>query len=1204
MGKTSFLRLIPLFYGALPSRILRGSGHTSMIRHVLPRPDSAVVYEYERETESDLRCTVMFASPDESLDAPVFYIVHAGYEERFFLDAAGKFLTRDDFKAHVEGMGIPVSMQMALSDYRGVILGAVGLTKEATKFRRLAVLHSLGGPGSMHGLEDIAAAMGPESISFQTLQSIVVDQVAMEISGDGKAQRELRKSAADVEKWLQIYDHLAKLSARQGEAERLAGTCKDIEQSDGQLRELRRAVLDLLENLADRRGVEERALAKARADGEEQQQALAHQATQAHERAQRARQQVRELGERVSHIESRERHFLATGEGRGAEALLQEQQQEAALQRDEAHLRAALAELERQAAGIVATYNERRQAVQLRLQATLTDIAGEQGSAESTLSARLRELSELEKQELAQLAPPEQLATLQQRISQIGEEIARLRGQADNPAPSEEAAAAWEEARAQVQEAHAVHQDASDKLAGAQQQEHRAERAQAQALADHANAARDRESAAQSVAKIEQQLRPPAGSLLAFMREEQFEGRQVVARVLDPQLLLRDDLKPQQIEAAATGTTVAVGQLALDVRAVPEPEWLEATGSRAQLDAARGRLQAIEERLRAAETRLEEASGGVRTAQSALAQALTQKNARAGDLKRLQQAEADAKRRLNEEKAARATEIAARIGKLEEERTAQRARFKALEETHSNARAAIASGYAQRAAQAQNERDAAVCRANEARAQAERVATAGTEELNAQERQETAAAGVDTAKQQKLRTQYQKVSERLQGIARWRQEVQAWVEFRDGDLQRLQALREQRTAAEAEHGQASADATSAEQAQQNHATALREDIIRRENLIQRISDDHARLDAMLQQELLAIGEAPAGRVVQSWEAGALLTRVAQERRRLSDLRASASNIEQGLRSLMRLRPGPVQDWIDQQEGELGPLLAGLADHQQVMQRGRLIGQWFTAGYQEVVQALNAALHGNLHAAKSFVAFLDGFDRRVLACNNDLQKELAKVKPFPSFRDLAVHVRSSVRELEYMPSLQRMADMADSLAPTTRMVYGQARQLELPDSEAVRLMKSFHDLLKAEGGIKANLSDLVRLECSITINGKNHRISSAEEFKKHASNGNTGMIVAMFLMGFAGVVRRSAKASVRLTWITDETGRFDAENLQQFLRTLDENNIDVISAQPEANPATLDLFDTECRFGTDGRIDTIAISQDDWDSVREESHVAA
>ena len=49
IGKTTFLRLLPLFYGATPQQVLRGSGRSSMIAHTLPAPSSAVAYEYERK---------------------------------------------------------------------------------------------------------------------------------------------------------------------------------------------------------------------------------------------------------------------------------------------------------------------------------------------------------------------------------------------------------------------------------------------------------------------------------------------------------------------------------------------------------------------------------------------------------------------------------------------------------------------------------------------------------------------------------------------------------------------------------------------------------------------------------------------------------------------------------------------------------------------------------------------------------------------------------------------------------------------------------------------------------------------------------------------------------------------------------------------------------------------------------------------------
>lgn len=95
VGKTTFLRLIPLFYGATPSQVLKGSGKASMIRHTLPDPSSAVAYEYERESDSHLRTVVMYAKEGE--DIPDFRIVSAGFDETFFYDENNTFVTRTEF---------------------------------------------------------------------------------------------------------------------------------------------------------------------------------------------------------------------------------------------------------------------------------------------------------------------------------------------------------------------------------------------------------------------------------------------------------------------------------------------------------------------------------------------------------------------------------------------------------------------------------------------------------------------------------------------------------------------------------------------------------------------------------------------------------------------------------------------------------------------------------------------------------------------------------------------------------------------------------------------------------------------------------------------------------------------------------------------------------------------------------------------------
>jgi hypothetical protein len=125
-------------------------------------------------------------------------------------------------------------------------------------------------------------------------------------------------------------------------------------------------------------------------------------------------------------------------------------------------------------------------------------------------------------------------------------------------------------------------------------------------------------------------------------------------------------------------------------------------------------------------------------------------------------------------------------------------------------------------------------------------------------------------------------------------------------------------------------------------------------------------------------------------------------------------------------------------------------------------------------------------------------------------------------------------------------------------------MELPSDEDTALVREYKEILRSDGGVQVDLSEQVRLEFSLYENGKRSVISNEEEFRAVSSNGNSALITAMFLMGFVQMIRGSSP--VRLVWVTDELGRFDAKNVGAFLKTLALNNIDVISASPSVDPA--------------------------------------
>jgi hypothetical protein len=311
-----------------------------------------------------------------------------------------------------------------------------------------------------------------------------------------------------------------------------------------------------------------------------------------------------------------------------------------------------------------------------------------------------------------------------------------------------------------------------------------------------------------------------------------------------------------------------------------------------------------------------------------------------------------------------------------------------------------------------------------------------------------------------------------------------------------------------------------------------------------------------------------------------------------NLRVDALDLQaksRALRNLMLSKAGGVQQWVELREKEL-PDEQTLHEHEWFCEKARVLIDWFEPmEYGPYVDQLNKEMVGFMDLASTFVGDLDLFDRRIQTFNTQLQKALSDTAKFERFRDLSVTVKSGVNQIEYLSVLRKMRDVSLSRQSSWRTHSIQER--ELPTVDDVMLVRQFKDILPVDGRVQVNLSEHVRLECSLVENGQARRITNQEEFQAVSSNGNTALITAMFLMGFVQMIR-GTDSGVRLTWVTDEVGRFDAGNLESFMRTLNDHQIDVISASPSVDPALARQFSRLSYFENTGAIATTRINAEE------------
>lgn len=1176
VGKTTFLRLLPLFYGATPTQILKGTGRTALISHTLPDASSAVCYEYERGSEDDVRCVVMHARPGE--EAPQFHIISGLYRESYFYDENNQYVTRDEFKARVEAMGVEVSRKLTLHQYRSVILNERLPTKEGVELRRLAAVHSLG-PGALYNLDQIAAAMANEKLSFRDLKNIVVERVSDASTAANKSTnvRELKQNRESVLHWLEERTHLVGIMKHRPVATKLADGVTKIKRIHLELCSLHVAVKKAMEQLGKEvsglKSQEEVLTIDFNRRAADLKDALADCTSE----LESSQAQHSSLSKQINDWDAQIKHFQR----------IQVEQAEA-LQERESDLKAQLAQTVRElkelegAAGD-ATRNADRRTAQINSETAEQMVANQERLRESmqVFEKRANELREAENVAMEQLALPKRLEELNRQRLRIAAEGALLQAQVVKPTASQDAIdrqtsanSAKDNATSDVVAAVVLTREASDKVGKAE--------AQSRSAIEEVNRLTQRgHHASERIARLQATLTPAPGSLLEFIRKGDPAIWASAAKVIDPQLLNRSDLSPLYLEdgVSPAAERITIGPALLHMGAVAAPDWMDMVEVRQELTNLQADSQVIASELVVANLAGKQASKVLREAQLHEAAMRAQESlARSA----LEHATTNLERATTfvREDALRNKEAAQQqLAQLEAQRIELDDEDARIKKAFEDAKRAIRDDFeAQRTAlaaerQGAHTRSAAELTSIEARQQAALLNIA--EDL----KRELQGLGVDPERISKLRQSQQETDELLASIVSNRHEVTAWRAFQRDVLPGLESRVQEalRKAARCDELRAlksrlDKDLDELGARAKRELNDLKESISKRE-------EEARRLGGLLGRELRDFMDYVPTSLHVDWSTGDLESEVSKRKESLDAETAALQRDTRLVRNELIRYPGGPADWLDGKEKEL-PDPQILLNHQYLCEQAQVVCDWFDPTESgPYIDQLNKEMFGYFNLAGEFVRVLDQFERRVTAFNKELQHALAATEHFARFSDLSVKVSSNVGQLGHMKLLREMQDRGTRNPLSFRSAVLTER--DLPSDEDAALVRAFREVLEVDGALRVNLHEQVRLECSLFENGKLQVVSNEEEFRSVSSNGNSALITAVFLMGFTQMIR--GDSPVRLTWVVDEIGRFDGGNLSAFLHTLDRHKIDVISACPSLDPALGRYFTRICLFEDNGAV---------------------
>ncbi len=1183
VGKTTFLRTIPLFYGATPQQILKGSHKGSMISYTLPDPTSAIVYEYERTTAEDLRCTVMYCRPGE--DEPVFHIMRSGFDEKFFLNENDEFLTREEFKDRAEARKVYVTPMLRMHQYRAVILSERSMTKEGRELRNLALEHSLG-PSSLHNLQQIAAAMTTEKINFNDLKNIVVDRITEDsgasVSKDASISH--RQNREDLKGWLDARQHMVSILARKPDADRLQEIVRSAKASHLKLCALNVAVRATITQLGKDREALDAQRKACEAAFTSLSGTLSVEINQKDTAAYELDQELSRLNDGIARTESTYRQF----ELMDIKRLVALSEREEAIRESHRTLQADFDALTTSSKSAEERATVRKAAIEKSLAASKSRISRQREDHTTQNKTRNSELHTAEVSALEALTSPVRLNTISQEQRNLSQDRGRLGAELGNPAATAETADRLRACAEELARINLAVGEATGKREESGREAERRKVASEEAIRAIDNIEAQIREGETKLAEIRANLEPQAGSLLAFLRGQDPTVWESAAKVLDQQLLKRTDLQPGWIEEiSAAGRRLAIGNVEFDIDPLAIPAWVDMQELRNEEASCVQRLANLKSKLTEAQKDASKRAAEYKVASEAHNQQLSNESI-------TQQAAKNSQSSLEKLHELERQEKQAAAARLQQEITAVKKRLAELEQEAigiqndlKTRREAIKADFKSQREAVNGELEERLSALKEEASKLEAEAKSQVDQVDKDLATERRGLGLDEVRISTMQGDLEKLSKQIEEITLRRGDIQAWETFSKVELPNLGERKRDSKAKAPElerlKGEARKLRDELNQAREQNVLDLQEiDTKSSANLatVRRLEDLQVRIKDF-------IDYSPSNMQV-TWDPMDLETQVTQSLSELSNLTSDMQSLTRTLRSEIQRQDGAPADWLVNAERELPDSQTRLP-HEFEWTKAEVVCRWFdpVEHGQHIVQ-LNRMMQGIYLNAKGVMDAIETFDRNIAAFNRKLQKALDETATFESFGDLAVKVQSGVGKIDFIKTLERIQARANELMGPRGNFMTNER--ELPADDDARLMREYRDRMPVEGGLRINLRDQIEMTCYLRENNYRHEIRNQEEFQAVSSNGLTALITTMFLMGFAQMVRGS-DSPVHLTWVADEIARIDGGNVAAFLKTLEASRINVICAAPSPDPALARYFDRLCTFERDGSILTAAAEED-------------
>ena len=1154
-GKTTLQRLVPVFYGEYPSRVVPAT-RDSFERWYLPTEQSFIVYEYRRM--DDQLCQVVLAAASDGKGV-AYRLVHKAFElDDYIKSRQGDAITclnMAELGRQLKQAGVPITTLLNTRQFRAIIQNDRSLLAadgQRVELRAWARQFSLCDPEhSLRHIEKLARAVHSREGKMETVKSMV----AAILEEDGVSPPATHLNLQRVEDWIRDSRLIQGFNAIRPEFDKLEREYQDLLANElrlgGLLLGYRADEPRLYQRQEETAAVIEQTgfqLRQLEERWKEQRDTL-------NQDLSAAKGDIGRIGDELDQIESQYQAFLDADIDQAKADL----EQVDAWRDDLANLEARHRLLTEQHQDVERAYLERQQAIKDQREAALEQLRGQEDALREERDARKAQQDEaLGALEKAFAARREQgQDDFRAREYELKLEHNRLQQQIASVGYSEEENLALAILDRRLDEA-----DEKVEAGEARVRQQEGQERQLRSRRDEANSAlalagRRLFERQEQLDDLERMLYPGHHTLLEFLRREQPGWESRLGKVIHPALLQRADLKPALVDADPD----ALFGLHLDLAALDTPEHAASEAElRQRLQLAKDALQDAQNQQQEAESRLLEASAALETLQHQQVIARTEAQNRRDDRQRLKderRAQKDkldaavAERRLQAKK--QLAELDGALKQLAGERDGWLAELKAQ---HSEERLEQSAHWQQ----VLGSLDGQIRQLKAAADERRHKAKAELEECERWYQAELKSRGVDENVIVELKRQIKTLAERIARTEQRRSEVLRFDDwYRHSWLQRKPKL-------QGELGDSRARAGDLEQ-QLKSASA--------EYKAARSQLEDARVQAVQQKG--ALDEA--------------LTRLKALLRRLGELKLPRDGETAEGELDERLRLG--EELLHGREQMLGAIKAHVErfDSLIVGQSGSSLAETWERSREEctlvnergipaldyrrlvphLAQLLNVMVPQSLTAlreqGKIFGIDLHGYyevladiDRRIATQSARITREVSEELFLDGVSDSAVRIRSRISELEFWPELKAFTK-----------AFREWREdgfSELPGEDYTASMRRALDII-GRSALGGGIAALLEIELRLREGNSDLVIRTDRQLNESSSHGMAYLILCKFLLAFTRLLRGDAQATIH--WPIDELGTLHHNNVKKIFDACSSNNIRILGAFPNPDSEVLSLF---------------------------------